>query len=140
MDIWALRAGAHWWPALRSGYWGATNSIAVPSGSRSWSEGRPFSSTIPGWTTPIFVRWSAQAREGFAVGHGECQVVDELIRRLIRPASGARGLCEHDHELCTTVCECDVSDTGVLRKRYESERSAVPARARLYVCNEELEV
>ena len=78
--------------------------------------------------------------EGFAVRHGECQVVDELIRRLIRPASGPRGLCEHDHEPCTTVSERDISDSGVLRKRYEPERGAVPERARLYVCNEELEV
>jgi hypothetical protein len=78
--------------------------------------------------------------EGLTIRHGECKVVHELIRRLVRPPIWPRGLCQHDHELCTTVSERDISDSGVLRKRYEPERGAVPERARLYVCNEELEV
>ena len=78
--------------------------------------------------------------EGLTIRHGECKVVHVLIRRLVRRAKRPRVLCEHDHELCCTVSECDVSDTGILRKGCKPENGAVPARAGLNICNEQLKV
>src|SRR5262249_25474823 len=40
---------------------GATSSTLMPSGSTSWRLGLPSSSTTPGCSMPISVRWSAQS-------------------------------------------------------------------------------
>jgi hypothetical protein len=78
--------------------------------------------------------------EGRTVRHGERKVVHMLICRLVRPPGRVRGLREHNHELGTTVSECDVAATAVLGKGYKSEHGGIPARARFDVCCQKLEV
>lgn len=90
--------------------------------------------------------------ERLTVRYGEGKVVQVLSCRfsrlsvelfgepLLRPSVDSRSVREHNHNLCRTVSERDVSDARVLRKGNEPECCGIPAGACLDVCHQKLEM